>query len=473
MYFKMKLRYFIIPVIIFFFLPAANLFALGQATSMGNLQTVVPSGPFDATRNPALIATQTSENSTGLFVNYVSHYAKASSAEAGNHQDWYLTSTGALQTSNSSKNEIKIEDPDITAYNINIANSTKLKNSTIGFAFVNNGNDQYSIEEREISSITSGTINYPTVTLYQESNEKSKKTELNPALIVSLGFNISNTSSVGFQILAKYSNSTEKKEYYENRTAPSIYEKNERITKEINAISGELGFGYFSRGDNSEIGLLIRSGDFSWIKKSLSANTNRLMPILENYRTEESITLNGKHTSGPSVEAGGYKRLSSFFALALESKFTMQNSFTNRELELADKQSGPTSVKIKKSTNTTKNSVLFNGGMQFNLSNNLSFNTGAGYLKVYFGDNGEDNNGSHREENSINYGLLTVGFDYILSKNVEIALIATGIYYSIEQNRYGRSKNISGIYTVEEENYLRTKSKGYYLNYGLGISMSF
>jgi hypothetical protein len=457
---------------VIFFLSTANSFALGQAASMGNLQTVLPSGPFDTARNPALLTAQTQTNSTGVFFDYVSHTTKENSARAGSHQEWYSDPGNALLTTNNTSNELRIEDPEIKAYNINIANSTKFRSSAIGFAFVNNGNDQYSVEDSKISSIISGTINYPSVNFYKESNEKSEKTELNPAFITSIGFNISNTSSAGFQLLAKYSDSTEKKEYYEHMTLPSTYEKKEKITKEINALSGEIGFGYFFRADNSEIGLLIRSGEFSWIKKSLSADTNRISTV-ENLRADKSITLNGKYTSGPSIAVGSYKRFNSFFALGLESKFTVQNSFTNKELELNDKQSGPTSVKIKKGTNTTKNSVLFNGGIQFNLSESLSFNTGIGYLKVAVENSGGDDNGSHREENNIEYSLLTVGFDYVLSKNVEITLIATGIHYSVDGSRHGYSESKQAGFIIEEDNYIETKSRGYYVHTGLGVSLSF
>ncbi len=446
-----------------FFLSTVNSYAIGQAASMGNLQTVVPSGPFDASRNPALLTAQILTNSTGLFVSYAGHFAKENSAESGSHKEY------ASSTNNDIKGNIEIEDPEIKGFNVNLANLTKSKSSAIGFAFVNNGNDQYSFEERKISHFNSGTINDPAVAYEQRSNEKSKKTELNPAFIASMGFNISNKSSIGFQILAKYSGSTEKKEYYENRTLPSTYEKNEKITKEINVFSGELGFGYFFKGDGSEIGLLIKSGDFSWIKKTLSADTNRISTS-ENLKTDESITLNGKYTSGPSIAVGSYKRFSSFFAIALEGTFTMENSFTDRELDLDDKQSGPTSVKIKKTTRTNKQSVLFNGGMEFNLTKNLSFHLGMGYLKAAVLNSGGDDIGSHREETNIEYCMLSSGLNYILTKNIEICLTATGISYSIKGARHGKAE-VEGSW--EEDSYLKMESKGYYLYTGLGASVSF
>jgi hypothetical protein len=445
-----------------FVLSAANSFALGKAASMGNLQTVVPSGPFDTARNPALLATQTSANSTGLFCSYIMHFPEENSVSSNGHYE------DTIPTTYSWSSDIKTDDPKISGMSVNIANSTKLANSAIGFAFTNNGNDQYSIEERKISSVTTSNPNS-----YRDirSNEKSKKTELNPGFTTSVGFNMSKTSSIGFQILAKYSDSTEKKEYYENRTLPNPpYEKNEKQTREINALSGELGFGYLLSADNTEIGLLIRSGDFSWIKKKLSAKTNRIVaPLLGNFSTEGDTSLNGKHTSGPSITAGGYRRFNSVFAMALESKFTIQNTFTSKELDLDDDPFNVTKVKIKKNTQTTKQSVLFNGGIELDLSKSLSFTSGLGYSEISTETSSEIVNGSQRQGNTMQYLFLTIGLDYILSPNVSMSIIALILPYKLNGYLYNEVETSS----MRQEFYYEMESKGYYLHTGLGVTMSF
>jgi hypothetical protein len=436
-----------------FFLSTVNSFALGQAASMGNLQTVVPSGPFDTARNPALLAAQTSTNSTGLFYSYIMHFPKEESAY-GHRYDG--------TTSTDYNNNIKLEEPEIKGMSVNLANSTKFGNSTIGFAITNNGDDQYSVEERGMSSIVSGG------SLFSTSNEKSKKTMVNPAVITSVGFNISKTSSIGFQLLAKYSSTIEKKEYYENQTTPTIYIKSERIKKEDNKLSGELGFGYFFNADNSEIGFQIRTGDFSWIKKSISVDSNRISAGTSS-SADESINLNGKHTSGPSITAGGYKRLSSFFALGLESRFTIQNSFTNKELDIDDDQTNPIKVKIKKNTQITEHSIMFNGGIEFNLSKSLSFNTGLGYSKVTTESNEGEMNSSSRQGNNIQYTFLTAGFTYFVSPNIKISLIGLVISYQMNGYNYGESDTSPNDSHFNSE----MKFKGYYVHTGLGIIMSF
>ncbi|MFH0976207.1 MAG: hypothetical protein V1874_10540 [Spirochaetota bacterium] len=431
---------------------------------MGNLQTVVPCGPFDTARNPALLAQQTSVNSTGLFFNYVTHIAKENSASGERHEETFSPSP---TTSTSYIFNTEIEDPQIKAYNIYLANSTKLNNSAFGFAFTNNGDDLYSVEKREISTITSLTPS----TYASGTSEKTEKSEYNPAFIFSAGFNLSGSSSIGFQILAKYKDSTEKKEYYANKVLPApVYEKSEKITKETQKLSGELGFGYFFKANDSEIGFQIKSGDFSWIKKSISADTYRILTG-ENLRVNDDITLNGKHTSGPSITAGGYKRLNSFFAIAFESRLTIQNSFTNKELEVDDDQSTATKVKVKESSQRDQQSILFNGGIEFDILKDLSFNCGLGYLKVNVENCGSDGNGDYKQEYNIKYFLLTAGLDYILTKNVEFAITAAAISYSIDLNSYGQAED--KVVGWRQETSQTAKSKGYYLQTGLGVSLSF
>ena len=452
----MKIRNLLSFCILFVLIPASGLFALGQAASMGNLQTVVPSGPFDASRNPALLAAQTANNATGLFYSYNMHFSNEESASAHRYDG---------TTSTDYNIDLTLKEPKIRGMNMTVANSTKLNTSTIGFSFTNNGDDQYSIEEREILSLVSGG------TITQNSDEKTKKTTVNPALITSIGVNISNTSSIGFQILAKYSGSSEKKEYYEyyyESSAPETYEKKEKKIKKTNKFAGELGFGYFFRGNNSEIGLQLKTGELSWIKKSISVDTNRIS-LGTSSSADESISLNGKYTSGPSITAGGFKRVNSFFAFGLESKCTFENSFTNKELDVTDDHSSPIGVSINNNTVTTEHSYLLNGGIEFDFTKNFSFNTGIGYSKVNSVGSSGGSDFKNRQENEIRFSLLTAGIDYLISPNLRIGLIGLLISYEINSFQYNETDT-----TPETSNsYTIIKSKGYYVHTGLGVTMSF
>jgi opacity protein-like surface antigen len=461
-----------------FVLSTANSFALGKAASMGNLQTVVPSGPFDTARNPALLATQTQANSTGLFCSYITHFQ--GDYTENTNQNLYEPGSPDFDSSIQSNNNKK--DPEIKGMSGRISNSLKSGNSVLGFAFTDNGNDQFLETKNESTIERYGIDNVNNIMIYSKGNEISKTTEINPAFISSLGSNISNTSFVGFQVIIGYSNiKEEKKSFVENtKLSPiplppftigeSFEEKQDKETKKI---TSEVGIGYLYRDNNQQIGLLLRTGELSWIEKKLSVHRENYIPVNPPENASSSLKMSGKYTSGPSVVVGAYKRINSGFAFAFESGIEIKNSYVDRDLEY---RADTNTVQEEKSSTTVNNIYSFKAGIEMNLSDQLTLTLGIGYLTGLFENQQRKENGTYSKEFNaemdIKYGISTFGIQYILSKNITIDFITALMPYKKIINIRMREENTAPSTRHSEFN-SEQRDEGMFLHTGLGVTMSF
>ncbi len=79
---------------------------------------------------------------------------------------------------------------------------------------------------------------------------------------------------------------------------------------------------------------------------------------------------------------------------------------------------------------------------------------------------------SIKQETNIKYCLLTMGLEYLLTKNINICLTAVGISYSIDANRRGHVEDTMVHYDMRIIIF-NMKSKGYYIQTGLGVTYVF
>lgn len=466
MSFTRRLLYF--SGIIFTVIPAIlfcneTLFARGKGSSMGNIRSVASDGPFDAARNPALLPLL-AENSAGAYFSY----KYFSGIETDSSQNISINNPGiaSIETTNYSAS-----DPDITGMSGHVACTFAFDNTSIGFAATESGKDQYSTIKNKSYTELSGTLGGTTpVTLNIKSESETE--EINPAFAASLGFRLSNENLIGFQIIITTLNKVEKSK--SDLITAGYNESKQEIIKKDRGISAEIGLGYLKKTDNTQIGLLIESGNFSWIKKNADYNYYKNDYVTSSeYTGKSSRSIDGEHTTGINLTAGGFSRINSFIALAFEASLRMADVFTDKDMQLNTDIDPPVFEK-KSNTITIKNTYSIGGGVEINPVNDLAFMLGIG--RINSGSESSDNSYMDYDNgawgfNSYQYSFLTYGIYYKFLHNVNIiisgALVrikATGRY----ESRYENEE--TGEY---KKMYIQEKRKGEFIDIGMGLNFIF
>ncbi len=460
--------------LIFIFLSITHSFALGQAASMGNLQSIVPSGPFDAGRNPALLPLQISKNSTGLFYSYIMHFAGEDSANYNQHRN----NPGPPVFEGGINSSLKQKDPKIYGMAGRVANVTRPGNFAFGFAVTDNGNDQYLVTEIESIREHIGTDLSNNTTIFNKTDETTKTTEINPAFVSSLGFNISKIGFIGLQLILGYSNKAEKidsfvQNYFGTLPMPAdIPTYREKRNKEATRFSTELGFGYLYKDSGAQFGLLLRTGEISWTKKELNVRRDNIFPSVNTLNAGSSVKMNGKYSTGPGIVAGAYKKINPVLGIAFESGIKFENSFSDTDLDYNEKIN---KVEEQKNSTTVNNIYTIRAGLDISPANNLAFAFGLSYMTGSAESGHRKIKGTYENyfiaEMDVDYGTSTAGIQYFLNKNITIDLITYFTVYKKTLNIRMREEDKSTSYETELS--AEEKNAGFFLHTGIGVTLSF
>jgi len=484
----MRIRvYLIISLSVIAFFYNYNLsFAGGKASSMGGLVAVVSDGPFDASRNPALLSLQKNKNAVGIFFSYKPHFARYSSAQA----DTSIYGSGVSNYNIDLDVYAKNGKPDIYGINGHLAYSTKIMGSFIGFAITNIEADQYSIYKRIdkttfLMTVTELSTSYTSnEENYERTIEKNKN--INPCFVTAAGFNITNKSSVGLQFILGYSKK-EEESIITARNVSNSYEYYEETTtrEDTNAISIEAGLGYLYKENDTQVGLLIRSGEITRKKKELEVGYKAYhiqTPPSFTFLPSRSSAFSsiGRYTKGATLAAGGYRRINNFFAIAFEGEFRFENVYNDRDIELIEPDNGdyfyysyPYPSSPITCSQRSKNSIFIKGGAEFTPVSMLAFTLGAGYT-FYHSERYRNEGDSHDSyaydnelsiENQVDYYIFTFGIDYYLSSNIDLIIAATLIDYDNRMYMQIRRQYIA----IQ----LQDHSKGDNIDLGLGLTFTF
>lgn len=451
-----------------FLLAASEAFPRGRGTAMGDLRSVVSTGPFDTVRNPALLISQTAENAFGFFCSYSAYFPVDDS-----FNNVLNTENKATSTYLDFECETDQEKQDITGMSAQMANSTRIGDVVLGFALTDVDNSQLTLSEKEVSSYNVAVDSFSNFVEIKRS-ETSKTTEINPGFATALAGSISDTSSIGMQVLVKYYGKEEEREITEKHvvnsiTEQSVYEKREH---EIRKISAELGFGYLYSKDDIQAGLLVRTGDYSWIEKSLKIqiHTESIATPPPDADASGKGRIKGAYTSGPGITAGGYTRINRYFGLALESSFRFDNVYTDKDLDYK----ADTDEFIEREFITEmRNAVSFRAGIEYNPMDGLAFMWGTGYSTgtfcSYSREYSTDMENYSFVENRQQFYYATLGADYAVSQMTSLNFLIAMIYYIYDTDSFAYSNN------VDMRFYSRSDSRieGSILQGGFGITLSF
>ncbi len=376
-------------------LPPAG-YAQVRGTGMGNLVTVISDGPFDAGRNPALLALQPSDSAIAAYLRY--------------------RSMEDTDTDYKASLTIDVGEPSTVNAGGVAAYSKKLGGAVLGFAIGEMGEDLFSLRETKTTYFSTF-----------EEKEKEKIFEANPSLALALALPLDNGASIGFQLIVTggYKHTDKTKDYWNGAVKIATLD----TRKKEESLSARAGFGYSIRKNNTQAGFLLRSGDVTLRHQSLDYDHKDLdsgyYPSGED-RTPYKVY----YTKAPQFAIGGYHRLSPLIGIALEALYTLPNTTYNRERDTSTSVNiAPTNDSItpfsRNYTITTDASMQFKGGVEFNVREGLAFTFGTGY--DYRESSQESETTGHvsiRSKMEILYA--TLGAHYSLNQATGVSVLVSG-----------------------------------------------
>lgn len=422
----------LVPAILLFAFPSSGN-AQVRGTAMGNLVTVVSDGPFDAGRNPALLALQPTDTAAAAYVRY--------------------RAIDDTDIENKSSLPINFGEPSTFNAGVVAAFSKKLGGPVLGFAVGEMGGDLVSKRESRVTY-------YSTYT----EKEKEKTFETNPSLAIALGLPISDGSSLGVHLITTYGykRTAKTKDYYDTPPPPDPIARLNKNDKTEQSISARAGFGYSLRSSGTQIGFLLRSGTVTLRKQELEYTHVEYDLAVPPISGANSTPYKVYYTESPQFVIGGYHRLSPLVGFALEAAYALSNTSYNRERDLNISVTNGGNDFItpfsRNYTVTTDDSLQFKGGIEFVARDGLSFTFGTGYDYRESSQKSETmNRVSIRSKMEILYA--TLGAHYALSQATDISVLISGGRVKMDAKL-----NQESVFSV------RMESTEYILDAGLAVS---
>ena len=307
---KRHLLFYLLICLLFPFLARER--AGAAAFTMDRFQTVSSDGSLDVVRNPSLMTGQKADNSIGLFLLYTPYtYSRYS-------YDFYLP--GGLSSG-------RVRDMKYAAGSVFFSYCRKIEKGAVGLALDNGAPYQgaYNRYERTYSEITPGV---PSAYVYTRINGTSMKAA--PRFVFSYGTVVSGNHSVGLQIAGGYTLFRDDTSY-QNVMNFLPYQKNHTKNK-TEWFGGELSLGYSYRNADSQAGLMVRSGRFTWRRMKVHySHADFALPLF--YHGSLARTYFFQYDRGFTLIGGGYHKLAPFIAIALEGEYEIPVSYTEKDVK--------------------------------------------------------------------------------------------------------------------------------------------
>ncbi len=298
--------------------------AKGIVGTMGGINTVGATGPFDADRNPALLSLLGSDSSFGVMAEYVPYNnfdatiegGFASSLDVGYSQSTRFIGGLYLAYAHRSDRWYFGVSLDESADNDQVLlTTTKLRL---------NGNT--------VMSGNPVTLNWETTT---------KNTGYNPSVSCSLAYRLNPADAIGFQLETGYlfDRADENSDAYIDTIPVTTTNHVEKKTlKTSQALTAEAGFGFLRTVSNGQIGLLLRSGEvaFERVKADYKYNSGSV----SGFSDSGSVSNLARYRKGANIMAGAYRQITESFGAALEVGYVLPLSYKSRSFEFSD-SSGP------------------------------------------------------------------------------------------------------------------------------------
>lgn len=339
-----------------------SLFAMGKTFAMGGIYSVVPDGAFDAAKNPALMPLHAEGSVVGVLAQYLVGSAVRSSS--------YIEFQDPRSATTVDSNSIGV-----TILGSSLCYLARFGDSALGLSVTEGADPQYM----------SMTMKYRLQFFGTNSQEVEKvDTGYNPAFNITFGTRVSPHSTIGFLAAVKYS----AKHTVEEKSSKSGDVEYAFITKttDTSLTSAAIGFGYLYQRDDAQAGIVLTTGDLTWIGQTAhydyADKRTLLNPATPDKSNTESalVTSNGVYTKPPGVVAGGYRRFSPQLAVAIEGSYVFQNSYRSNTLSISDPNNQGECAITELTTITRQGDVIFfKGGIEFNPVPGFAVMAGGSY----------------------------------------------------------------------------------------------
>ena len=425
---RWNLSAFILIVI----LPSSPLEAMGLTQAMGGLLSVIPDGPFDAERNPALLSQQDKIAGAGIRMTYqLKEYEKSDI-------NFSITSPIIIVTNS----DFLFYDPDIFFLQGEAALYHRRENLSWALMVSQSRNTR---DEYSIMSITAlpGPVNNKGYTEKETLERKSRGSGV-------IAYTLLPGLSIGAQIQVKYDYERES-EITKNYEATIL---TSRKWKEARKDSCDLSFVsglYYVSGVN-QIGLILSSGDYSFQKKRYSERNSDLTTPANNYDIEASIGWEGQFTGGTAALIGGGIALTGRIIIAGEAGLLFPFKYAEPVLMVDGPDYIETDVENKAGIG-----YIFSSGIKIDATDGVAFACGVLFRRLSI----ESESGASSSEYSINQFGFRGGIERRISYGGYVALIVSIEYLIFDASMSDQATTMNFDFQVDRSILLMTAGISY------------
>ena len=403
------------------------------AYSLGKLKSVTSEGAVDVLRNPALITLIPGGGAIGMLAVYSPYYYLHSN-NGSLFSDYTYPSFRARQTAQQ-------------AASFDLAFCSKSGKSAFGIGVTTNDLNRVNRYREKFIAYRSG--------YYYASDASVIEMNITPSFVASYGFEASSGHSIGFQINVGYFQRTTgtTANHFDLSWTSTRFKSTDKETK----FTTELGFGYLYKNEDSQAGLIIKSGKFTVNKPTYEYDLlymDAIFPYRRKGEARPKAFFTYESTIG--IVAGGHKKLLPEIGIAAEGEISMPATYTKKDFFFGEKTYN--TVFKKESTVSRDPSISLRGGFDFPLSQSFTINLGGGFSTE------SEKTGSYMKEikytSDTYYGIL--GFDIGFSEG---SVITIGSQIS------STSTNYSKLYNIIENSYNLQYKRTLELYSFLGISL--
>ncbi|MCX7678963.1 MAG: hypothetical protein N2316_07065 [Spirochaetes bacterium] len=415
--------------VLLFIAPA--LYAAGVGSIMGGLSTVVPDGPFDASRNPALLPLLIKEHSIGYdAISPVHRSYDASGNLAANITGITIGDT-----------VLSIEDFDIIAVKGALSYASKVGNvGTFGVAIKPQLTTQTPTGEFSITVTNpfSGKLS---------SQQKIEQIETNNEIYLAYGIRFAQNVTAGIQLSAQ-------KKYECERNLSSTYQNGS-----FNAGGGKIdeswqytgmaSMGLLYHADWIQTGIILSSGRYGWHRHALSENESNQSDPSESFNVSDSTSFHGRYCEGPSALVGIYAKITPTFAFAVEGGYQIPLEYTNNAISRVENSIEEIDEDIE-----IKNVYVVGGGISYTISNSLTFAAGLHYVNFHRNSTQANSKEKMNRNFELQQYTITAGVDLLLIDTIHAILFASSDIQNIAMEFSTTSSNSSLTMNLDITNVL-------------------
>jgi hypothetical protein len=400
-----------------------ELYAQGIHSAMGEISTVGFDGPFDATRNPALLAQEERKGGLGFTLIYQPYDAYSTTPDAEFKSVFFTTID----------RDFVVFDPDTLLLIGGAAFYIRSDRYAFGMSLFQTCDDDKS--KNMIRLTLTGPV---TSRMYGETVNREMETQSN----INFAFLAIPGLSLGAQYQFKYNTSSKVEESVSY--VGSTLDSGEKKEDDTTTYTSTLNFGALYRTSSLQLGAIVTAGDYA-LKQTSYAHLKYNPPPTVLYNISDETSLEGVYNGAPGMVLGCLYSLTRSFAVAGEAGFRIPLEYEENDLSPAS--SGYVDVDV-----TTKNSFgyLFSMGAQYRVDSNLILACGFLTRAFSFESSAVSTAGKAEQEADFRLFSARLGLEKKVFDNGYIVLFSAVEHVRISMMMYMEESGPGGLsYRIE------------------------